>query len=1117
MSLLLRRLVLRHPTLRALAESRLGRLARRCMVRPVSGPNDYEEYRVARLRERAHHYKTIQQPGLLSFITTVWNTDVAFMEVLANSVFGQEGGTEFEWFILDNGSDKQETVAYLQELAKHACVRLERAETNLGIVGGMRYCLERAKNRYVLPLDSDDYLYPDCVRIFTWFIKQHDYPPLLYSDEDKLEGEVFRDPYFKPDWDPVLFIHSCYIAHLCAIDRLKALELGVYTDRLAEGCHDWDTFTRFLIAGQHPVHVSEVLYSWRMHQQSTSANIYSKPVVYDSHSQVLNKFIAAAERPERYSLEKSPLFGGTPDWWLRRRQVSAVPLTTILLWSGQGDGPRAAFHSGNYPGHQTIAVPIAAGIRGVRAAAAEAAQQHGLVHLLWDQVAVDGAEWPWEALGLMELFPGTVMVGGRIHSNQHNILAAGCYFGFGRGCDTPDRDRPLSDPGFFAQMWKPHSVSAVSSQHAVVDAVFLTEAIDHLIKQRRSVSVEYLGAWLGAEARRRDLRIVYSPFLTGCALDDWNARVPESERVAFLRTIADLVPETALLSPHLGLDPGNAYRPVSKAARATQIARLGLRHKGPGARRPPAMPAPPTEKPSYAEWLSRTVSIRAARYPLAVSAPKFSMLTTVYERTDAALFAETAACLFDQTLPFHEWVVLAHGPTSPALDAVLTELEARSTFRLVRLPENLGIAGGMRVCLDAATGDYIIPMDADDLLTRDALQVLSAVIERQARPAFLYSDEDILVDGVPVAPYWRPEWDPVLNLASSYIWHLCCIRRDVALDLELYTDAGATWCHDWDTVFRIANAGHRPLHIAEVLYHWRQHPASSTNRPDPESGSRASQRHLLRLHVGRQANPDHYEIQDFPIFRGADEWYILRRPIESPPVAGVALGDDAVLPHGLPFAGRHLCRLEPSTPARSDLQPLRWLLDEVRAPHVLVMSGAVHPVGDDWWWEAVKLFELHPEIALVGGQLVDESDHILRGGDVFDSGGQALCPQGGKTANDPGPFALALKPHCVGAVPTDFFLADTEFLRISLAAFPADARLAGLGLRLGAEAQRRARLVAFSPLIKAVVRGDLIDGSPERLGELGRACLPGLLAEGLAGRNLSSLRFLDNPALFRLG
>ena len=63
----------------------------------------------------------------------------------------------------------------------------------------------------------------------------------------------------------------------------------------------------------------------------------------------------------------------------------------------------------------------------------------------------------------------------------------------------------------------------------------------------------------------------------------------------------------------------------------------------------------------------------------------------------------------------------------------------------------------------------------------------------------IFSDEDALVEGKPVSPYLRAAFDPVLNLDSSYIWHLCAINRQRAVSLGLYSDPGATWCDDWDS------------------------------------------------------------------------------------------------------------------------------------------------------------------------------------------------------------------------------------------------------------------------------------------------------------------------------
>jgi len=47
--------------------------------------------------------------------------------------------------------------------------------------------------------------------------------------------------------------------------------------------------------------------------------------------------------------------------------------------------------------------------------------------------------------------------------------------GFGGGCGCPDKGRPVVDPGYFTQMRKQRSVSAVSQRFAVVRAGFLRE------------------------------------------------------------------------------------------------------------------------------------------------------------------------------------------------------------------------------------------------------------------------------------------------------------------------------------------------------------------------------------------------------------------------------------------------------------------------------------------------------------------------------------------------------------------------------------------------------------------------------------------------------------------
>jgi hypothetical protein len=431
-------------------------------------------------------------------------------------------------------------------------------------------------------------------------------------------------------------------------------------------------------------------------------------------------------------------------------------------------------------------------------------------------------------------------------------------------------------------------------------------------------------------------------------------------------------------------------------------------------------------------------------------------------------------------LPLFPYTTAFRSPISPDLDAVLNDLSGDQRVRILRLPENLGIIGGMRVCLEAATGRYIIPLDADDLLTADALQILGSVIERLGEPCILYSDEDILIEGVPTSPYWRPDWDPVLNLASSYIWHLCAIRRDVALKAGLYSDASTNWCHDWDTIFRILDLGHEPVHVPEILYHWRQHAVSSTNTWAPDKAVLDSPRLLLESRISRQPRPELYKVALFPIFRGADEWYVLRQhiaPIDIDVIV-LATGDeagaataDALRETNYPFGRIHITILDPAASIANIISTLR----QIDTPHVLICSSGIRPVGEYWAWEAIKLFEMHREVCLASGRLFDRRDIIVAGGASYDDAGQLINPDLGRKITDSGHMALALKPQCVAAVPTDFFFAERNFLKSGLNLLPDNTVVGELGVWLGALALEQSRRVAMSPLIQARVVDQPID------------------------------------------
>ncbi len=482
---------------------------------PDRQAREYQDWINKRQSFRKEIYTLAPQDGLLSILTPVWNgSPVTYLRELAESISQQNNEGACEWVLLDNGCSDEKLLEYLTELSALSWVKLDRTKTNLGITRGLQRCLERAKGRYVMAVDGDDLLHPDALQVVASAIVKNGYPPLLYTDEDKVNGRQRYQPYFKPDWDPVLLLNSAYIAHLGVIERRHALNLGAYSDAAAEGSQDWDVFVRFLIAGRKAVHIPEVVYSWRVHATSTADDVARKPYTGASQRRVLQRFLDAQPPGAVFEIEPSPLFAGGDHWHFRRQQDEHKASMTIVLTRG---------HSATL---QQYAHPIRA-----------VAKEDGLVCLLGEDVKIENPDWIWEAIGVMDLHQDTVMVGGRIRDRKGKIVEAGLEFGFEGICGSPNRGRRAADPGYFGQVWKQRSVSAVSTRFAAIKARFLAELLEKLPEE---TTLGFLGVWAGAYALKTGQRVVYSPFLSGVSDLSWEQPVGDEEKELFRSCYGDL-------------------------------------------------------------------------------------------------------------------------------------------------------------------------------------------------------------------------------------------------------------------------------------------------------------------------------------------------------------------------------------------------------------------------------------------------------------------------------------------------------------------------------------------------------------------------------------------------
>ena len=529
----------------------------------------------------------------------------------------------------------------------------------------------------------------------------------------------------------------------------------------------------------------------------------------------MQKFLNA--RGPQFTIELSPLFDGTPDWRFIRLPPNSKTIVTILFGADcDGTGSRG-------DGDIVVSLPLDARARDLARAINEV-DRNSLCHLLWRGSRIVGADWANEALGLMELFPDAVMVGGPVYKGVV-IEASGGYFGVGRGCESFDIRRHIGDPGYFAQMLKPHTVACTPIEHSVIDSEFLRDALEWI--GNAPLSIHELGPWLGAIARERRKRVIFSPFLRAEALTTL-PRIDDGMWLAFRAKFPHLISDTSLLSCNLSRNVIRPYQPISASEMTAD------------AQQPPVSYA----RRIKAERISRQLGRRNV-----ASGITMGLMTSVYHRTNADLFMRLVESVREQSCGIDEWVILENGPISREFADCLRSAERMLPIKRLRVRRNLGIQGAMAYCLVRSRCEFVSPLDADDLLEPDAIELVKSNL-CETNADLIFTDEDHIIDGVLQAPFRRAPFDRVLNACDSYVWHFVTYRRETAIKLALYTDPEAEFCHDWDTVTRFAMSGAKLHHIPAVLYHWRMHPASTSGSGSLNEGTLRSTARMLSRQIG---------------------------------------------------------------------------------------------------------------------------------------------------------------------------------------------------------------------------------------------------------------------------
>jgi len=263
--------------------------------------------------ETSDKLKEAKHRPLISIVVPCYNTPKKYIDPLLESVKAQ---LYDNWELcLADGSSNKDNAEYLAALAKSdSRVRYVKVGKNLGIVGNTNEGLATAKGSYVAFMDHDDTLSKYALAEMVIAINDNPKAGILYSDEDKLsdDGRERQLPFFKPDWSPDLLLGVNYITHFVVakkslVDEIKGLRIGF------DGAQDYDFLLRATEQTDQVIHISKILYHWRLAEGSTAKSVGEKSYADTAGQRALKdaanrrgidaKVIEIPERPTNYRLQ----------------------------------------------------------------------------------------------------------------------------------------------------------------------------------------------------------------------------------------------------------------------------------------------------------------------------------------------------------------------------------------------------------------------------------------------------------------------------------------------------------------------------------------------------------------------------------------------------------------------------------------------------------------------------------------------------------------------------------------------------------------------------------------------------------------------------------------------
>lgn len=217
--------------------------------------------------------------------------------------------------------------------------------------------------------------------------------------------------------------------------------------------------------------------------------------------------------------------------------------------------------------------------------------------------------------------------------------------------------------------------------------------------------------------------------------------------------------------------------------------------------------------------------------------PKVSILTPVFN--GEKFISRLADCVLQQNFDDWEWIIVDDGSTDNTWEVLTNLYDPRI---IVIHKTNSGVSDARNIALDAAAGEYIVFLDADDTLPVNSIRVRSDYLDSNQQVDIVNGSVRVLSDGVLCKLYSPdlsvgPHISRLSRLEPGVFFGVTFMFRRVRIHGVRFMP-GVKNCEDLIFFMRLAHDnGFQYGAVSEVIYEYRiQNQSAMSDLNGLESG-----------------------------------------------------------------------------------------------------------------------------------------------------------------------------------------------------------------------------------------------------------------------------------------